>query len=124
MNTNTDQLFFIDTGKNVDKKNHARYDIFTENEPLQKDTSPSDRRELKRRPKVKEVSSVLGYDEEEAELEHLVFGGKSDTLFKDEDDDDRSASSDNEHICDFHIDKACVLIIICKCRDLEHCMAF
>ena len=122
MNTNTDQLFFIDTGENVDKKDHVRYDIVTENEPLQKNTSPSDRKEMARKPKAKKVISVLGYDEEEAELEHLVFGGKPDTLFKDEDDDNKSATSDNQHIYDFHIDKACILIIFYKLRDFEHCI--
>jgi len=110
MNANTDQLFFIDTGKGDDKKDIG-YNIITQNEGSQSNTSSSHRISVKRDSSDNEKpQTVLGYDKEEAELEQLVFGGKPDILFDEDDndkksDDERSFTSTDEHTLDYQIQK-------------------
>ena len=110
MDANTDQLFFIDTGKGDDKKDIG-YNIITASENSQSSPSPTHRKHLKREnSENKRPQTVLGYDEEEAELEQLVFGGKPDILFEEDDnekksDDERGGTPTDEHTLDFQIQK-------------------
>ena len=118
MNANTDQLFFIDTGKGDDKKDIG-YNIITQNEGSQSNTSSSHRISVKRDSSDNEKpQTVLGYDKEEAELEQLVFGGKPDILFDEDDndkksDDERSFTSTDEHTLDYQIQKVLEFVDFC-----------
>ena len=78
METGVDQLFFIDKTPKPDASESAsiRDSAIEEDEGRRRQRSNSVR---------KKSEIVLGLDDEEAELERLVLGGKPDNLFLDDD---------------------------------------
>lgn len=92
MNPEVDQLFFIDTRKSTsDEQAASSFDIITCDDPIDEPSSPSS----ERRDFSDKAGVVLGYDEEEAELEHLVFGGRPEAIFEEDDDEEKSKEEIN-----------------------------
>lgn len=81
MEPGVDSLFYIDTSKATGKKESTdSFHMITNDDAV--DESISEIKGKKKKSRRRDV--ILGYDEEEAELEQLVFGGKPENLFKDE----------------------------------------
>ena len=107
MDTTTDALFFIDTGKNSAEND---WDINTETDNEHQDALLDQSKSFGKQSKNEKLPVILGHDDEEAELERLVFGGRADSLFKEEDDNieiqsENERSDDEHHIYELHIDK-------------------